>query len=81
MNTLNDEIAAFKRMQSDLETEHFGKWAIVHHGELTGTYDSFEEAANEAVRKFGRGPYLIRQIGVPAPNLPSSVLYRDFYAS
>ena len=80
MTALSDEIAAYEQMRSNLETDHFGKWALVHERELVGTYDSFELAADDAVRMFGRGPYLIRQIGVPAPSLPASVLYRPVHA-
>ena len=80
MTALSDEISAYEKMRNDLETDHFGEWALVYHGDLVGTYESFELAADEAVRKFGKGPYLIRQIGVSAPSLPASVLYRPVHA-
>ena len=73
---LSDEIAAYQGMASRLETDHLGKWAVVAEGRLVGVHDSFEEAADEAVAQFGRGPYLIRQVGVHPPPLPASVLYR-----
>ena len=81
MTTLKDEIAAFERMRSDLETEHFGEWVVIHDENLVGTYDSFDDAANEAVKCFGRGPYLIRKVGAPPVTLPASVLYRPTHAS
>jgi hypothetical protein len=65
MADLNDEISAYDGMRSDLETKYLGKWALVHDQALIGTYETFEAAANEAVQRFGRGPYLIRQIGAP----------------
>ena len=80
MTALSDEIATYERMRNELETDHFGKWALVHHETLVGTYDSFELAADDAVQRFGEGPYLIRQIGVPASALPASVLYRPVHA-
>jgi len=80
MTALSDEISAYERMKNDLETDHFGKWALVRHEKLIGTYESFESAADNAVQMFGEGPYLIRQIGVPAPSLPASVLYRSAHA-
>ena len=80
MTVLSDEISAYERMKNNLETDHFGKWALVHQGELIGTYGSFALAADDAVQRFGEGPYLIRQIGVPAPSLPVSVLYRSAHA-
>ena len=45
-----------------------------------GVYDAFETAAKEAVGHFGRGPYLIRQVGAPPVVLPASVMYRPVYA-
>ena len=54
----------------------FGKWALFYDEEFVGTYDTDREAVGTAIEKFGRGPYLIRQIGVkPVPPL-ASVIYR-----
>jgi len=68
------EIAAYNKVRADLETKHTGKWVLFHHQELIRLHDSFEAAAEEAVRRFGRGPYLIRQIGAPPITLPASVM-------
>ena len=76
MSTLKKEIAAYENLRSDLETEHLGEWVLVHDEQLVGTYESFEVAAAEAVQRFGRGPYLIREIGAPSTSLPASVVYR-----
>jgi hypothetical protein len=75
MAELRDEIAAYERMHADLEAAHLGEWALVHDRKLIGTYGSFDKAAREAVGRFGRGPYLIRQIGSVPIALPASVLY------
>ncbi len=74
MAKLKEEIAAYEEMRDDLELDHFGKWVIVHDKELAGTYDSFELAAEDAVKRFGRGPYLIRKVGASPITLPASVL-------
>jgi hypothetical protein len=76
MSELNNEIAVYESMRADLESAHMGEWALVHDGQLIGTYKSFDLAARDAVPRFGRGPYLIRQIGAPALTLPASVMYR-----
>ena len=76
MGLLSEEIAAYEKMRDILETDYFGKWVIVHDGQLVGTYDEFEKAAVDAVRKFGRGPYLIRQVGEPPMFVPSVFEYR-----
>jgi hypothetical protein len=75
MAGLDDEIAAFNAIKETLEASHRGEWAVVHGRALIGTFQSFQQAANLAIKSFGRGPYLIRQIGVPPVPLPVSVLY------
>ena len=81
MAKLSIEIAAYERMRDELETDHFGEWVVVHDEELIGTYQSFEAAADIAIERFGRGPYLIRQVGEPPFRLPASILYMPLYAS
>ena len=71
MAKLTEEIAAYETMRRELEIDHFGEWALVHDGELIGTYETFEEAAEVAVPQFGRGPYLIREIGEGPLRLPA----------
>ena len=73
-------IAAFTAMLSELEEKYMGKWVLFHDNGLVSVYGSFDEAANDAVKRFGRGPYLIRQVGTSAITLPASVLFRPVYA-
>ena len=75
MIELDREIAAYETMRADLENRHMGEWALVFSEKLIGVYPSFDEAAQVAVREFGRGPYLIRQVGAPPITMPASVLY------
>lgn len=75
MPDIDNEISAYEQMRDDLESRYMGKWIVIHDGNLVGTYDSFEVAASDAVTKFGRGPYLIRQVGAPPITLPASVMY------
>jgi hypothetical protein len=77
---INEEIAAYDRIREDLEARLMGKWVLIHDGEFISQYDSFELAAADAVRRFGRGPYLIRQVGAPPVTLPASVMYHPDYA-
>lgn len=74
MDGLQREIAAFDRMRDYLETDYFSKWVVVHDEKLAGAYASDQEAAEEAVRRFGRGPYLIRQVGAGPMELRIPVL-------
>ena len=74
------EIVAYNRMRDELETRLMGKWVVIHDGELVATYQTFAAAAQEAVEKFGSGPYLIRKVGAPPVALPPSVMNRVHYA-
>ncbi|NGX99304.1 MAG: hypothetical protein EKK35_08140 [Bradyrhizobiaceae bacterium] len=81
MAELKLELEAYEAMRADLESSALGKWALVHDRALVGTFDTFESAAKEAVSKFGRGPYLIHQVGSASVTLPASVLYRPQHAN
>lgn len=81
MSELKDDIAAYEAMRADLEAKSLGKWVLMFDRELVGTFDSFDAAANEAVRKFGRGPYLIRKIGAAAVTLSASVMYNPVHGN
>ena len=74
--SLNDQIAAYEAMQDELESKHFGEWVVFHGGSLHGAYDSFQVAADQAVRNYGRGPYLIRRVGAPPARLPASLQFK-----
>ena len=80
INNLEAELAAYGNMQQELEEKYMGKWVLFYQGKLVSVYASFDDAANEAVARFGRGPYLIRQVGAPAITLPASVMFRLVYA-
>jgi hypothetical protein len=80
MAELDKEIAAFEKMQQDLEKDHLGKFVLVKHSNLVGVFDSLEQAADAAVRQFGRGPYLLRQVGAPPVILPASVMFHPDHA-
>ena len=63
MDKLDREIAAFDRLREVLEAEHHGEWALFHDLELVGIYPSLDDAADEALDKFGEDVFLIRQVG------------------
>jgi len=79
---LKKEIHAFEQMKPTLLKHHMGKFVIIHDEKLVGAYDTFDAAAKEAIKQFGKGPYLIREVGSePSKNLPASVAYRIVHAS
>jgi hypothetical protein len=73
---LKSEIEAYEAMRESLETSHTGRWVLLKDRKLINLYDSFETAAQDAVRLYGRGPYLIRQVGAPPVVLPASLMYQ-----
>lgn len=76
-SSLDREIETFNRLKPDLEQHHMGKFVVIKDTDLVGAFDTFDAAGGEAVRRFGRGPYLIRQVGALPPALPASVLFRE----
>jgi hypothetical protein len=73
---LEADIRGFEARRTELEQAHNGKFVVFYGGEHVGTWDTFNAAAADAVKRFGRGPYLIRLVGGPPVALPASVLYR-----
>lgn len=74
MADIAEDIRAFDSM-TDRLSKHVGQWAVIYNRELIGLFESFESAADEAVRQFGSGPYLIRRVGAHRLTLPVSVMY------
>jgi hypothetical protein len=56
-------IRAFEEIREDLEREHLDEFALFFGAELRGTFPDFDSAARKAIALFGKGPYLIRQVG------------------
>jgi hypothetical protein len=72
------DIKAYEKLLPTLEG-NVGNWVLIHQEKLVNIFDTSEEAAAEAVRRFGRGPFLIRQIGAPPMVLPASLMYGPNY--
>lgn len=79
MANIKQDIEYYNTIKPQLELDNMGKWVLIHDRKTINIYDGFESAAEEAVRLFGRGPYLIRQVGAPPFNLPASVAFRLAY--
>lgn len=62
--TLDENIAVYDAMRDRLEQEYFGKWVVFYDREFVGSYEESDDAGYDAMRRFGRGPYLIRQVGI-----------------
>jgi len=77
--TLRENIKAYEAERTVLEDKAFGQWALFFNRKHEGTYEQYEDAAADAVARFGSGPYLIRRIGSQSVTLPTSVLYGPFH--
>lgn len=73
---LDAELAAYHQQANRLKISHLGKWVVFKNATLVAIHDSFDHAAKDATSRFGRGPYLIRQIGSPPIVIPASLAYR-----
>ncbi len=81
-DVLATERKAFEAMRDELEKHHNGKFVVFVGDELQDAFDSFNVAAEYARTNFGRGPYLIRQVGAPTSmSLPASVAFRVLNAN
>ena len=66
MTTIKDltpDIDAFGACRESLEETYRGKFVVFHDARFEGAHDSFHEAAQDAVERFGDAPFLIRQVG------------------
>ena len=79
---LEQNIEAYEAMRETLEKHHLHKFVVFHDAKFVDSFDSFHNAASEAVHRFGEGPYLIRQVGAPTRiAMPASVAFRPVHAA
>lgn len=80
--SLETDIKAYESQLEELLKYHEAKYVVFHDGRFVDAYDSFQNAADAAVRQFGLGPYLIRKVrsAQSVRPLPASVVYRPIYA-
>ena len=79
-SVLADEIDLYEKLKSQLEEEHRLEWVVIHGQDVVGFYGDFQEAAGAAVGQFGRGPYLIKEVGAPEVSIPLSFSTRPMHA-
>ena len=76
MKILKKEIETFEAMKEKLLADYYGKYVIIQDGKFIDSFDTFDNAAREAIRQFGNGPYLIRQVSERPPmTMPASVAF------
>lgn len=67
--TLETELATFDELRDKLVASHEGQYALIHDGDLLGTYTTFAEAYEAGVRSHGLAPFLVRQIAQEDPKV------------
>lgn len=73
---LDRNLAAFGRDMEKMKLHHMGKWVLFYDGRFIDAFDTLDNVASEAVKRYGRGPYLIKQVGAPSEmRMPSSVMF------
>ena len=80
MSAISKQIEAYEEMREELEAQHYREWVVFHGGKFEGAYPSFEEAADDAARKFGRSPFLVRQVAAPPVRLSSTLQFGTIHA-
>ena len=78
---LQRELAAYEGMRAELEAQYTDEWVVVHGDELAGVYANFRDAAREAGKRFGYGPYLIRQVAPTDLREYAKELWRERYGN
>ncbi len=54
--------ATFEAMRAELEASHFGEFAVMHDGQLVGTYESIREARFAGNARCGVGNFTTQEI-------------------
>jgi hypothetical protein len=59
---LDQEIAYFEENRAELLAAYAGKFALIRGSALFGVYDTAEEAWEEALKRFGKTPFLVAHV-------------------
>ena len=62
MPPLEKELAHFDKIKSELLEKYAGKFALIHGEEFVGAFDSPENAYQEGIKRFEKGPFLVKRI-------------------
>ena len=68
------ETAYFDANAEQLLLAYPNRFLLIHGAEVLGDFERHSEAVGEGVRRFGRGPFLVRRTGDPGPELNAPAL-------
>ena len=79
--TLDENIEAYERRRDEMEAKYRDQWVVFVDEEFVEAFDDFQEAAMMAIRRWGKGPYLIRLVGEEPRMIPVSLISRSVDAA
>ncbi|OFW10224.1 MAG: hypothetical protein A3G20_09970, partial [Acidobacteria bacterium RIFCSPLOWO2_12_FULL_59_11] len=59
---LEKELAHFEKIKAELLQKYDGKFALIHEEQFIGAFDSPENAYQEGIKRFKKGPFLVKRI-------------------
>ena len=62
---LSEETEYFESHDKEFLRKYEDKHLLIHGAELIGVFDDEDQAVLEGIRRFGKGPFLVRQPGEP----------------
>ena len=68
------ETAYFDANAEQLLLTYPNRFLLIHGAEVIGDFERHAEAVGEGVRRFGRGPFLVRRTGDQGPELTAPAL-------
>ena len=60
---LDTEIAYYDEHAEELLLTYPNRYVLIYGDKLIGTFESRSDAVGEGVRRYGRGPFLVRRTG------------------
>jgi len=62
------ELEFYDRNRDRFLREHDGRYLLIEGSRLIGSFETEDQAVGEGVRRFGAGPFLVRQAGANTPD-------------
>lgn len=62
-----EDEAFYKENRAGFVAAFLGKWVLIKDRRLVGVFETQRDALEEAARRFGLGPYVIKQVRDPEP--------------
>ena len=81
MNQVQKNREAYEKLRDKLESEHLGRYALMHDGEIIDIYNDSGDAYSIGCDKFGLGNFTIEKVGERPISLGVFTIYLDNHLS